>query len=99
MTPEAALTRIREAFGQGRYSVHSHAQRRMRERHASLFEIKHAVQQATGIAPWAERSPVTDPPTTSWRVVGPDLDGDDLTVGIDLVVDHLGGFTIVITVF
>ena len=36
---------------------------------------------------------------TSWRVSGSDLDGARLEVGVDLVVDHLGAFTLGVTVF
>ena len=37
--------------------------------------------------------------TTSWRLFGTDIEGDDLAIGVDLTLDHLGYSVLVVTVF
>jgi hypothetical protein len=70
-----ALPWIREAMRQGRYLVHpTHFGKRCRERGLSLNDVKHAVERATGCAPYAGREPTQE--GTNWRVTGPSIDGD-----------------------
>lgn len=82
----------------GRYYVHQHAERRMRQRRVTMTDVKHAIAKAERIEAYEGREEPT-PATTSWRVDSTDFEGDDVSVGVDLSVDHLGGHVVVITVF
>jgi hypothetical protein len=99
VTPEAALAKIKQAIRTGRYYVHQHAERRMRARRVTVFDIKHGISVADRIEAYTDRGEPSPPSTTSWRLDSRDLDGDELRIGVDLSVDHLGGHVVVITVF
>jgi hypothetical protein len=71
----------------------------MRQRRVSVLDIKHAVAVANVATAYVDHDRVLPAGTSSWRLASVDLDGDTLTVGVDLTVDHFGGFVIVITVF
>ena len=99
MTPTVALAHIKQAVRQGRYLVHQHAEGRMRQRRVTVMDIRQAVAVAKAAAAYFDPDRVLPVGTTSWRLDSKDLDGDPLMVGVDLSVDHLGGFVVVVTVF
>ena len=82
----------------GRYGIHQHAQKRMRQRGVTVHDIKHAIRSSPRIEAYAPER-ILPPEFSSWRVVGRDLEGDELSLGLQLTVDHLGGFFVVVTVF
>jgi hypothetical protein len=81
----ATLQTIRGLASAGRIVVSGHAWQRMAERRVRLADLRAALVGATSCR--AE-------PSERWRVQGPDLDGDDVTV---MVV--LEGDVVVVTVF
>lgn len=98
MNATDALAQIQEATHRGRWQPDPHAKRRFVQRGVSIMDVKNALLKATACAAYSDPERPT-PAGTSWRVSGPDFDGDVLNVGVDLVVDHLGGFAVVVTVF
>ncbi len=93
-----ALAWIQEATLNGRYVVDGHFLMRSRQRRISLQDAKHAIFHATKCAEYhAQQPPLAG--GTSWRVTGPDLDGQATSIGIEAFVDHLGRRTLLITVF
>ena len=54
---------------------------------------------ASSCRPYSDPNRITSAEFSLWRVSGNDLDGEQLDVGIDLVVDHLGTHAAVTTVF
>lgn len=99
MDARRALDSIKQAVYRGRYFLAPHAQKRMRERNISFHEIRSAVMKATACQAYQDPTRQTDVDVSSWRVSGVDFEGEQLDVGVDLKVDHLGGFVVVITVF
>jgi len=100
MSPAEALAAIRQAFANGRYTIGHHAAARMRTRRVSYVDIKRAVELAGRAETYDDPQRSKPPPHTScWRVFGPDLEGDELAVAVDLTQDHLGYWVLVVTVF
>jgi hypothetical protein len=97
LTADEALRRIKAAVARGQYFIHPHAQTRMRQRNATLYDVKHAIGHARSIQPY--RRDAGPAGTSSWRVMGPDLDGDELTMGLDLTTNAMGDHVLVLTVF
>lgn len=58
---------------------------------------KKAIREAISCKPHSGRTPTCG--GTNWRVTGPDIDGDELTVAVEAFKDHLGQRTLLITVF
>lgn len=71
----------------------------MAERQVSFHDLKHAVLKAKGAEPYLAPLRPVQPGTTCWRLESESLDGDPLTVGVDLTIDHLGAHALVLTVF
>ncbi len=92
-----ALIWIQEAIVAGRYLVHPHFAKRCSDRNVGHREWKHAISKATSCTTYRDRAPSND--GTQWRVIGPDLDGDDLTLGCEAFEDHLGRRVLLMTVF
>ncbi len=85
MEPKEALETIRRAATANRIRYESHARQRMRERRVSREDVRNALIEASKCqASKGDR----------WKVTGPDLDDEELTVV--LVIE---GDLIVITVF
>jgi hypothetical protein len=82
---DEALKAIRGYARAGRIGYVTHAQQRMVQRGARAADVRHALVNASSTRPSDD---------DKWRVVGPDLDGDDLEV-----VVALEGRVIVVTVF
>lgn len=71
MTPAQALADVRGYAAAGRFRLTRHARKRCEERGATFDDVGHALTNArTCSAGEPDR----------WRVEGPDLDGDSLTV-------------------
>ena len=73
-TPREALDAVNEAGKTGRFFVTPHANQEAKECSASRYDIQEALRTACE----AKHQPEND----RWRLVGKDLDGDDLTVVI-----------------
>lgn len=84
MTSDEALRHVRSYAAANRVRFSRHARERMGERGASAEHVMHALQSATTCSSSGER----------WKVTGPDLDGDALTVVVVLEDE-----VIVVTVF
>jgi hypothetical protein len=97
-TSAEALIWIQEAVAAGRYLVHEpHFSRRCAQRNVSLPDWKKAVREACSCEPYSDRTPTCG--GTNWRVTGPDIEGDDLTVGVEAFRDRGGNRALLITVF
>ncbi len=100
MTSAEALAAIRQAFTMGRYYIGQHASARMRQRRVSYADIARAIASSTAVEAYSDPNrPALPPGTTSWRVIGKDIEGDELRIGVDLTLDHLGYSVLVTTVF
>ena len=99
MTEAEALRAIKEAFFKGRYFLDPHAHRRMKTRGISFLDIKHAAMNATKTEPYSDVERPLASGASAWRVHGTDFDGEALVLGVDLNLDHLGAFALVLTVF
>jgi hypothetical protein len=72
--------------------------KRLRQRNISERSIWAAIRNATScIAYVPERGPLAN--GTSWRIAGPDDEGEVTSVGVETFLDHLGRRLLVITVF
>ncbi len=97
-TPSEALSWIKVAVQSGRYLIHeAHMHKRMAQRHVTLQDLRVALLRATRCKPYTPAFRHTD--GTAWRVIGRDVDGDELTVGCEAFEDHVGRRVLVITVF
>jgi len=99
MRESEALRAIKEAFRRGRYYIAPHSKKRMSQRAIDLNDIRHAILGAARAEPYADPRRPLPPGVTSWRVYGVDLEDEELVIGVDLVMDHLGAHATVITVF
>jgi hypothetical protein len=86
MDAQEALAQIRGLAAAGRYILKSHARDRMRERGAQPGDVRQALIDAAKC--------VWQPDRYNWRVTGPDLEGDDLTLAVEIEEN-----VIVVTVF
>jgi hypothetical protein len=100
MNTSEALGHIQDSFYKGRYYLDPHAKKRMAQRSVGFLDVRNVVTKATAADCLSYHDPDRPPPpgVTCWRIDGQDLDGAALQVGVDLTVDHLGGFTVVVTV-
>ncbi|MFZ5439516.1 MAG: DUF4258 domain-containing protein [Myxococcota bacterium] len=85
MTAAEALEKVRGLAAPGRYVVSQHARQRMRQRGVREGDLRHALENAHACSPQAD---------DKWKVDGPDLDGDELTVVV-VIDDGL----VVVTLF
>lgn len=87
MTDAEALEEIKRLVGLGRVVFTRHARERMGDRSATAGDVCEAMLTARSAAWQADRS--------NWRVSGGvDLDGDDLTIIVDIEAD-----VVVVTLF
>jgi hypothetical protein len=99
-TPEDALRWAKEAIAAKprRFLLDTHVYVRMAQRDISERSIWHALNNAhTCVAFVPDRPPLTS--GTSWRITGPDHEGDETSVGVEAFTDHLGRRLLIITVF
>jgi hypothetical protein len=83
MTADAARGIARAVGSAGRFAIEEHALQRMQQRGAQRNDVGSALANAL--------SCVHDPPPDNkWKVTGPDLDGDPLTVVIALLSSSPG---------
>lgn len=68
---QEALRAVQGYAAAGRIMLTGHAVQRMRERRVTMGDIQHAIAAAKGCMAQSN---------DRWRVVGPDLDDDELTV-------------------
>jgi hypothetical protein len=96
-TPAEALTWIQEAVAGGRYLVlEPHFSRRCQQRGVTLPDWKRAIRLARACVQYGGR--VATCGGTNWRVTGPDIEGDDLTIGVEAFRDQVGKRALLITV-
>ena len=87
MSDAKALAEIKRLVQLGRVLFTGHARQRMADRGATVRDVLNALDTATDVTWQLDRQ--------NWRVQGgTDLDGDDLTVIVDLEAD-----VIVVTLF
>ena len=86
MDSQEALAQVRGLASAGRYILTSHALDRMRERGAQPGDVRQALVNANECMWQHERH--------TWRVTGPDLEGDDLTLAVEIEEN-----VVVVTVF
>jgi len=96
ISPAEAIGWIQQAVAEGRYFVHEpHFSKRCTQRKVTLPDWKNAIANATKCIAHDR------PPTcggTAWRVTGPDIEGDELSVGVEAFRDHLGQRVLLVTV-
>jgi hypothetical protein len=93
-----ALPWIRDALKQGRYLLHEpHFGKRCRERGLNIDDVKNAIEHATRCDAYAGRAPTMD--GTNWRVTGPSVDGEAVSVGVEAFTDPQGRAVLLITLF
>lgn len=88
MTVAEALAKVNEAGRLGRFNLTVHARQRMRQRHVQWADIAHALKVARRVRRYAGGD------AYRWTVDSADVDGDALSLGVDLIDDVL-----VVTVF
>lgn len=97
-TPEEALAWAQAAMVARRYLLDTHVYIRLAQRNMTDRSIWFAIKNATTCVPYvADRPPLTS--GTSWRITGPDHDGELTSVGFEAFVDHLGQRILIVTVF
>ncbi|MFI5300770.1 MAG: DUF4258 domain-containing protein [Polyangiales bacterium] len=60
-----------------RFSLTRHARQRMQERRVSVNDVAHGLATSTNATP-------NGPPSSKWRVDTSHLDGDELTLAVDV---------------
>ena len=90
-----ALAWAQEAIAASRYLTDPHFDRRCRQ--LSEQPVLGQARRASHCAAYAGGTPLAG--GTCWRIVGPDLDGEETTVGVEAFEDHLGRRVLLITVF
>lgn len=99
-SPEDALAWAQAAMTSTprRYLIDTHVYGRLAQRQMTDRSIWFAIKNATTCSPYSPDRPLlTD--GTSWRITGPDHEGDATSVGVETFVDHLGNRLLIITVF
>lgn len=81
-----------------RYIVDTHVYVRLNQRNMTDRSIWYAIKNATACEAYVPSRPsLTD--GTSWRITGPDHDGEVTSVGVETFIDQLGQRLLIITVF
>jgi hypothetical protein len=98
VTAAEALLWTKEAMLAARYLVDPHVRKRMAQRAILWRSLWYAIKNASVCLPYV---PDEGPHLggTSWRVIGPDHDGELLNVGVETFVDHLGRRVLLLTIF
>jgi hypothetical protein len=95
-TPQDALVWVKDATAEGRYIPDPHFEKRCRQRHFSVFDVKHIAATATTCVPYLEAKILAG--GTAWRVFGRDSDGDPAALGVEAFLDNLGRRILLITI-
>jgi len=93
-----ALVWAKEAMLAGLYLVDPHVRKRMLQRGIEWRSLWYAIRNAAICLPYAPEDGHRLG-GTSWRVIGPDHNGDEITIGVETFVDHLGRRVLLLTVF
>jgi hypothetical protein len=93
-----ALVWTKEAMIAGRYLVDPHVRKRMVKRAVEWRSIWYAIKNATVCLPYTPDNG-DHLGGTSWRVVGADHNSEEITIGVETFVDHLGRRVLLLTVF
>jgi hypothetical protein len=97
-TTTDALLWIQEALLARRYIVDPHFSKRMSDRNIAFRSVWYAIRNAHVCAAYVpDRGSLAG--GTSWRVMGKDHQGAEISVGLEAFVDHLGRRVLLITVF
>jgi hypothetical protein len=97
-TASEALRWAQAAMLDARYLVDPHMRKRMVQRRVLWRSIWYAVKNATVCVPYAPDGGA-HLEGTSWRILGVDPEGEELAVGVEAFVDHLGRRILLLTVF
>ena len=82
----------------GRYVVDPHVRKRMAQRAVEWRSLWYGVKNATACLPYTPDNG-DRMGGTSWRILGPDHEGEEITLGVETFVDHLGRRVLLLTVF
>lgn len=87
---------VKVAFAAGRYEFDTgnHFAKRLAERRLTPDDLKNAIAKLIRITEY----PGSQPWATCWRVVGPDLDGNRIGVGVKLYLDDAEEWALCITI-
>jgi hypothetical protein len=99
-TPEEALAWSQSAMTASprRYLFDTHVYIRLAQRNMTERSIWFAIKNATRCVSYVpDRPPLTD--GTSWRITGPDHEGEITSVGVETFLDRAGQRLLIITVF
>lgn len=69
----------------------------MQQRRITIYDIEHAIRNATSIEPYAGTRDTKE--TSSWRLRGPSVDADAIAVGVQVTRSDRGQFVVILTVF
>jgi len=93
-----ALIWAKEAMIAGRYLVDPHVRKRMVQRAVEWRSLWYAIKNATTCLRYTPDSEARLG-GTSWRIIGPDHEGEEIAVGVEAFADHLGRRVLLLTVF
>ena len=94
--PAEARAFVKTAFAARRHEFDTgrHFLERLRERHLAEPDLLNAISRLIRI----EEYPGSQPWATCWRVIGPDLDGRRIGVGVKLYLDDDEEWALCITI-
>ncbi len=94
--PADAKRFVKVAFAARRYEFDTggHLLKRMAERKLTKDDLTHAIDKLVRIAEY----PGSQPWATSWRVIGPDLAGKRIGVGVKLYLDQDDEWALCVTI-
>jgi hypothetical protein len=93
-----ALVWTKEAMIAGRYLVDPHVRKRMVQRSIEWRSLWYAIKNATVCLPYLPDDGA-HLGGTSWRIIGLDHNSEEITLGVETFVDHLGRRVLLLTVF
>lgn len=97
-TSSDALAWAQAAMMASRYVVDSHLRKRMDQRNVVWRSIWYVLRNATTCMPYLPDGGARLG-GTSWRIIGADHEGEELSIGVEAFVDHLGRRVLLLTVF
>lgn len=81
-----------------RYLVDPHVRKRMIQRRVLWRSVWYVVKNASLCIPYIPEGGA-HLGGTSWRILGVDHEGEELAIGVETFVDHLGRRILLLTVF
>jgi hypothetical protein len=97
-TPKEALVWAKEALLAKRYIIDPHFQSRLGQRGIAWRSAWYAIQRATSCVAYV-RDGGSLAGGTTWRIKGTDLSEEEVTLGVETFIDHLGRRLLLVTVF